>query len=547
MERRTVLDRAHRGDVVGAWGTIPLVDTGPRTSGWRRLATFAAVLGPGVIVMVNDAGGLSLYAQAGQDRGYRLLWLVILLAPVLFVNQEMVARLGAVTGVGHARLIFERFGRLWGRFALADLLVLNALTLVTEFIGIALGCGYFGISRLVSVPLAAMALVGVTARGSFRHWERAMFAALLGTLAVVPLALLVQAHHPALAAAHLAATRRRPLPTRGVLFVVAMIGTTVSPWQLFFQQSNVVDKRVTSRWVRYARADIAVGTLLFVAGAAAALATCAAALHHVAGAGAGAGGRGGGFVDAEHTAASLGSAVGAWAGVLFAVVVLSGSLLGAAAVALSTSYAIGDASGLRHSLHRPWRQARAFHGSFLAMIVFAAAVVMIPGLPLGLLTLLVNVLAGVLLPSATVFLVLLCNDRAVLGPWTNPPWLNVLAAVIVGMLIVLSAQLVLTTLFPGLGVPVQVTVALVGLAGVVGATSALAWVRGPGCGADLSVGHGAGRSGEDRATWTMPPLETLGQPPRSRGRRAIVLVLRLYVLLALILVVIKGMRLLLCF
>jgi Mn2+/Fe2+ NRAMP family transporter len=519
-----VLDRAHRGDIEGAWGTVGMFDTAPRTLLRRRLATLAAVMGPGVIVMANDAGGLSLFAQAGQDHGFRLLWLVTLLAPVLFVNQEMVARLGAVTGAGHARLIYERFGRRWGRFALADLLVLNVLTIVTEFIGVALACGYFGVSHMVSVPVAALALVAVTVRGSFRGWERAMFGAVVGSLVVVPLAAVALSHGPSVSAIPEVTTH--PLGTHDVLFVIALVGTTVAPWQLFFQQSNVVDKRVTSRWVGYVRADLAVGTALFAVSACAVLVTCAATLSHRAG---------GGFVDAGHVATALGSSLGTWAGALFAVALLNASLLGAAAVTLSTSYAIGDATGLRHSLHRPWKQARTFHGSFVTMIVLAAAVVLIPAAPLGLVTVMVNVLAGVLLPSATVFLVLLSNDRAVLGPWTNPPWLNVLATAVVCELVALSALVVFTTLFPRVLVP-PLVLGLTGLTIATGVVGALGWTR------RLGRGPRAAAS-DERSAWTMPPLETLPPPRRSRARTVGLVALRGYLVLAAALVTLKAVQL----
>jgi Mn2+/Fe2+ NRAMP family transporter len=169
-DRRNAEDRAHRGDLEGALGVVSAFDTGPRRGAGRRLAASTAVLGPGLVVMAadNDAGGISTYAQAGQDYGVRIAWLMVLLVPVLFVCQEMAARLGAVTGAGHARLITARFGRRWGGFALADLLALNLLTLVTEFVGVSLALGYFGISRLVSVPVAAAFLIAVTASGSFR-------------------------------------------------------------------------------------------------------------------------------------------------------------------------------------------------------------------------------------------------------------------------------------------------------------------------------------------------------------------------------------------
>ncbi len=167
-----VLDQAHVGDIHGALGTIRMRDSGHRY-GWRaRLLALLAIMGPGLIVMVgdNDAGGVSTYAQAGQNFGTSLLWVLLLLIPVLIVNQEMVIRLGAVTGVGHARLINERFGRFWGWFSVGDLFVLNFLTIVTEFIGVSLALGYLGISKYIAVPAAALLLIAMTATGSFRRW-----------------------------------------------------------------------------------------------------------------------------------------------------------------------------------------------------------------------------------------------------------------------------------------------------------------------------------------------------------------------------------------
>ena len=248
------------------------------------------------------------------------------------------------------RLIYERFGRRWGAFALGDLLAVNFLIIVTEFTGVSFALGYFGVSRYLSVPLAALTLIALPATGSFRRWERAVYVLVAASLVAVPLAIL--AHHPgpmpALPAAHRA-------PAEGTaLVLVAMIGTTVAPWQLFFQQSTVVDKRITPRWLGYERADTAIGTLLFALGAVAVLTTCAVAFSATSWHGA--------FRDAGTVAAGLGHRSG-WAGALFAVALLSGSVLGAGAVTLSASYAIGDVTGTRHSLHRPWREARVFHGS----------------------------------------------------------------------------------------------------------------------------------------------------------------------------------------
>ena len=185
-----VLDEAHIGDIQGAFGTIRQHDTGARRSWTARLLTLLAIMGPGLIVMIgdNDAGGVSTYSQAGQNFGLTLLWTLPLLIPVLIVNQEMVVRLGAVTGVGHARLINERFGRFWGMFSVGDLFILNFLTIATEFIGVSLALGYFGVSEYYSVPIAAVTLVAMTATGSFRRWERFMFVFIFANFLVIPLA-----------------------------------------------------------------------------------------------------------------------------------------------------------------------------------------------------------------------------------------------------------------------------------------------------------------------------------------------------------------------
>src|SRR6201993_2356694 len=167
-------DKGHIGHIRGALGTIRHGDIDPRRGWWARFRTLLAILGPGLIVMVgdNDAGAFGTYTQAGQDYGTTLLWTLLLLIPVLYVNQEMVLRLGAVTGVGHARLILERFGRFWGAFSVIDLFLLNALTIITEFIGITLAAGFLGVPRIVAVALAALVIIGAAFTGSFRRFER---------------------------------------------------------------------------------------------------------------------------------------------------------------------------------------------------------------------------------------------------------------------------------------------------------------------------------------------------------------------------------------
>ena len=403
--RRTVLDDAHVGDIRGALGTLRQHATIPRTRS-RRLLALLAIMGPGLIVMVgdNDAGGVATYAQAGQNYGLTLLWTLLLLIPVLIVNQEMVVRLGAVTGVGHARLIIERFGKFWGAFSVGDLFILNFLTIVTEFIGVSLALGYLGVSKYVAVPVAAVALITMTATGSFRRWERFMYVFVVTNFIAIPLAIASHPHLGPIVSHALTPGVQGGLNSTSMLLIIAIVGTTVAPWQLFFQQSNVIDKRITPRWINYERADTVIGSFVVILGAAALMVAVSFGLGNTP--------LHGQFGDAGTVATGLAHTLGPAAGDLFALVLLNAAIIGAAAVTLASSYAFGDVFGRPHSLHHGPREAKLFHGSYGAMVVLAAAIVLIPGAPLGTITTAVQALAGVLLPSATVFLLLLCNDKA---------------------------------------------------------------------------------------------------------------------------------------
>jgi uncharacterized membrane protein SirB2 len=245
----------------------------------------------------------------------------------------------------------------------------------------------------------------------------------------------------------------------------------------------------------------------------------------------------GNFTNAEGVAHGLQHYVGGPAGTMFALFLLNASLIGAAAVTLSTSYAFGDVFGMRHSLHRSWRDAKFFYGAFTAMVVLAAVIVILPGAPLGLITTGVQALAGVLLPSATVFLLLLCNDEAVLGPWVNRLWLNIVSSIIVSVLLALSLVLMATTLFSS----VNVTDIVLGL----GAVLLVAYVV---AGAIL-LKNRRNRprpepiSKERRANWRMPPLALLGRPKWSKGRLVGMYLMRGYLVVAVVLLLVKAIDL----
>jgi Mn2+/Fe2+ NRAMP family transporter len=525
-----VLDTEHVGEIRGALGTIAHGDVASRPKLSGKLKTLLAIVGPGLIVMVgdNDAGAFGTYTQAGQNYGLHLMWTLVLLIPILYVNQEMVLRLGAVSGVGHARLILERFGKFWGAFSVIDLFVLNALTIVTEFIGVTLAVGYLGLPKIPSVIMAGTVIVGAASTGSFRRFERICLALVAGSLVLIPIYLL--AHPPIGTMAHSFVVPGLPVHTQlstVMLLIIAIVGTTIAPWQLFFQQSYIIDKRITPRFINYERADLWIGIVLVLVGAAAMYGFSDAVFAGRAGFGH--------FTDAAGIAEGLGTNVSRLAGDLFAIALLDASIIGAAAIGLATAYASADVLGVNHSLHRSVKGAKGFYVCYGGLMAVAAALVLLPGVPLGLLTEGVQTLAGVLLPSATVFLLLLCNDKEVLGPWVNSKRLNIFTSAVVWILLLLSVILTASVLFPGLSS--AAIVAILGGGAVLGLVIGIL----------VAVLGRRSRAGvltvpvewQDRRMWRMPALNRLARPSLSMPRKIGLIALRGYLLVAFALVVVK--------
>jgi NRAMP (natural resistance-associated macrophage protein)-like metal ion transporter len=527
-----VLDEAHIGQINGALGTIAYDDTRARPGLSSKMKTLLAIVGPGLIVMAgdNDAGAFGTYSQAGQNFGTHLLWTLLLLVPVLYVNQEMVLRLGAVTGVGHARLILERFGKFWGAFSIIDLFILNALTIVTEFIGISLAIGYLGLPKVPTVIIAAVIVVGAVSTGSFRRFERLCLILVAFSLLLVPIVLMVHPPIGEVARNFVVPSLPHGAPLSTVmLLVIAIVGTTVAPWQLFFQQSYVIDKRITPRWINYERVDLVVGIAIVVVGGGALMVISAVIF----------GGHSGFalFTDAGGTAAGLAKYVSHTMGDLFAIALLDASIIGAAAVGLATAYATSDVFNLKHSLHRPVHQAKGFYACYALLMGLAATLVLTPHVPLGLLTEGVQVLAGVLLPSASVFLILLCNDKAVLGPWVNGKKLNAFTAVIIWVLVLLSVILTASVLFPAISGGQIVAVLLGGM--VVGLGLGIFLLLQSHRNRDRTTVDDALAETSRRQTWRMPPLSLLERPVMSQQRKLGLLTLRCYLLIAFALVILK--------
>jgi Mn2+/Fe2+ NRAMP family transporter len=408
------------------------------------LLTFLTVFGPGLIVMVadNDAGAVSTYTQAGAQYGTHLLWLVMFLLPVTYFIQEMVVRLGIATGKGHAAMIYQRFGPWWGVFSLVDLELVNFLTLVTEFACIDLALTKLGVDPRFGIPVVAAGLVVIAVTGSYRRWERTVV-----FLCVLDLAWFAIAWKMHPGAGEVTRALLVPsIPAGGltadlVFLVIAVVGTTIAPWQLFFQQSCIADKRLRFSDLPWARLDTFLGACITISVAACMMLLGNASRTH-----------GFHFSDPAQMAVDLGSFAGPWVKNIILLMMINAAVVGTTAISLSSAWAYGEVRGWPHSLQLPYRKAIGFYAVYLLSVAAAAAIVLIPRAPLQLIILGVQVLAGVILPSAIIFLQLLLNDKELLGEYANKPWNNVINWTIIIILfalsLILAAQVTAPNLFP---------------------------------------------------------------------------------------------------
>ena len=408
------------------------------------LLTFLFVVGPGLIVMVadNDAGAVSTYIQAGAQYGTRLLWVLLLLWPMTYFIQEMVVRLGIATGKGHAAMIFERFGPWWGFFSLADLELVNFLTLVTEFAAIALAVQHLGISPYLGVPIAAVGLLFMVLTGSYLHWEHIVL-----VLCSMDLGWLWIAFKMRPGLGELVDNTFVPgIPAGGltgnlVFLLIALVGTTIAPWQLFFQQSCIADKKLRFSEINSERMDTFVGGCVTVSMAACMTIAGTYALKH-----------GLHFDDPAQMAVALRPLLGNGIRIAILLLMINAAVVGATTISLASAWAYGEVRGWPHSLQLPFKQAKGFYITYLACVGLAAAIVLIPRAPLQLIIVGVQVLAGIMLPSAIIFLQLLLNDKQLLGDYVNKPWNNIVNWIIITVLfalsLVLAAQVIAPNLFP---------------------------------------------------------------------------------------------------
>ena len=416
------LDRAHDREIV--W------ETRSRRGLFSRARLLWLLVGPGILVMLGENDGPSMLAYAATGARFGIgffLPFVVLTFLMACVVQEMTVRLGAATHRGHAELIFDRFGPFWGWFSMVDLMIGNFLTLVTEFIAVRAGLGFFGIPPFVAVFVAWLILFAALMAHRYWTWERVTLAAALCNLVFVPVALLSHPHWHAIGGAFFT---WKPLPggltPETVLILLADIGATVTPWMLFFQQSAIADKGLTTHDIRFGRIDTVLGASLAALAAIATIVATAPLFTH---------GMAAGNFEAAEFAQALRPFVGQWGAALFALGMFEAGMVAAVTISTSSAYAFGEVAHRPHSLNLPFRQGKSFYLVLILEAAAAAALVLIPGIPLVYIVLVVNVIAVLAMPPALLFLYMLVNDREIMGDLVSPLWANLLALGVVVILI----------------------------------------------------------------------------------------------------------------
>ena len=406
----------------------------------NRLLVYIAILGPGMITANagNDAGGIATFASVGAEFGYTLLWILIPIAISLGIVQEMCARMGAVTGKGLADLIRERFGVRWTALVMLALLVANAGVTVSEFVGIAAATELFDVSRYISVPLAAMLVWWLVVKGSYKRVERAFLVMSLVFLGYIVSAFLSRPDWTAVA---LGVVKPQFKLEHIYLFtLVAVIGTTISPYMQVYVQSSVVEKGVTPEDYSKTKTDVWVGTIFAIIIVFFIIVSTAATLHKA----------GIQISSAGDAARALRPLAGRHAETLFGLGLFGASMLAAAVLPLATAYSISEALGFEKGVSRSFREAPIFLGTFTFLVAVGAAIAIVPNLPLFRVLLVTQVINGLLLPFVLFAVLRLVNNRELMGSHVNGPLYNIAAWATAIIVTVVSLLFILITVFPDL-------------------------------------------------------------------------------------------------
>ena len=403
---------------------------------WRRLVVLAAVVGPGIITanVDNDAGGITTYSLAGAIYGYRLLWTVIPVAIALFVVQEMSSRLGVVTGKGLADLMREQFGVKATFYLMVALLLTNWGNTMAEFAGLAAALEIIHVPRVLSVPIGAIFVWWLVTWGTYRVVEKAFLMASAFYVAYVISGIMAKPDWGNVLVSTV--TPSFDMNLAFVVMVVGIVGTTIAPWMQFYQQAAVVEKGISTRNLREARLDVAVGSLMAVLVVWFILIACGATLHK-------AGIPIRNAADAAHALAPL---AGRYAALLFGFGLFNASLFAAAILPLSTAYSVCEGMGWERGIDKKLQEAPWFYGIYTALIALGAGAILMPGVPLLKVLYLSQVANGILLPAVLLFMLALANRRDIMGEHVNSKTFNAVAWVLVVSLIVMTLFLSVATL-----------------------------------------------------------------------------------------------------
>lgn len=413
-----------------------------------RMLLMLALIGPGILVMIadNDAGGVITYAQTGSIFGIGFfIPFMILMVPVAYIVQEMTIRLAAVTRRGHAEMIWRRYGSFWGAFSLIDLLIANSLTLVTEFIGITFGMSVFGIKPLYAVMIGIAFVLIITLTLRYHNWERASLVVAAFNLIFIPLVLF--AHPNWLLVASSFGNWHVPsgFSTLFIYVLLANLGTTIAPWMLFFQQSSEVDKGTVPEDIKVARRDTFIGACIMASVAIAIIILTGTVVFSAHAVGATTTGYNIAFI-----LTTISHKIGALPMKLFAIGLIDAGLIATIAITASTSWAVGEAFGWPKSINLSFIKGRKFYIPGIASMSIAAIIVLIPNVPLGFLNLTVQVIASIFMPAAMLFLLLLVNDKEIMGIHVNGKLQNAASIIIMGVLILMSGLYGISLVFPNL-------------------------------------------------------------------------------------------------
>jgi len=401
----------------------------------RRIWIFLAIMGPGIITanVDNDAGGITTYSVAGATHGYKLLWTIIPMTLVLIMVQEICIRLGAVTGKGLADLIRERTGVRWAAFIMVGMILGDLGNIISEFAGIAASLELFGVSKYISVPVALVFIWFLVHRGTYKLVEKIFLGACVFYLSYVISGCM--ANPPWGTVMKELVVPNFSLSGDYIIILVGVIGTTIAPWQQFYIQASVVEKGITTKEYVYSKLDNTIGCIACNMVAMFIIVACAATIHV----------HGIKIESAQEAALALKPLAGHWAFVLFAIGLLNASLFSATILPLSTAYYVCEAFGFEGGIDHTWKEAPIFYWFYTLLVVIGALVILFPNIPLISVMFWSQVINGVLLPVVLIFMLLLVNNKDLMGEYVNGPVLNGLSWIVVAVLITLSSMMVITS------------------------------------------------------------------------------------------------------